>query len=318
VAKIVNPTNGAVGPPLLIEDTHLFALDKVFDDFIKDRTRDGGETADDAEGAHPRVRARRQRSVIIYLSAGRTVKSDSFSDAIKQPHVRNEEPLGFRAHLEFGQVKASVTLTKLSRNLVQPVTPTQFQVVWQPLQIEFNVEPSDLSAAEELFGALENWAADFAPSRLMRTWLKYRPAFVVLFAAGLIFGLLFGFLGVVPEPGPNDTYHQQAHKLLRDGVNEKNERKAIELLLAIESKFPLESSSGVWRPLRTYWGVVIATELAFAMLSFCPTIVIGVWDGKRKLSRWKAWIRTVTYSVPALVFTTILWPQILRMLHWTP
>jgi hypothetical protein len=146
MAKIVNPTNGAVGAPLLIEDTHLFALDKVFDDFIKDRTGEGEESAGDAEAAHPRGRARRQRSVIIYLSAGRTVKSDTFSDAIKQPHVRNEEPLGFRAHLEFGQVKASVTLTKLPRNPVQPSTPAQFQTVL-PQPLEFSVEPSDLLVA---------------------------------------------------------------------------------------------------------------------------------------------------------------------------
>jgi len=36
VAKIVNPTNGAVGAPLLIKDTHLFALDRIFDDFVED------------------------------------------------------------------------------------------------------------------------------------------------------------------------------------------------------------------------------------------------------------------------------------------
>jgi hypothetical protein len=315
VAKIVNPTNGAVGAPLLIEDTHLFALDKVFDDFIKDRTGDGEEAADDAEGAHARTRARRQRSVIIYLSKGRTVKSDSFSDAIKQPHVRDEEPLGFRAHLEFGQVKASVTLTKLPRNLAQPATPTQFQVALQQ-PLEFNVEPSDISAAEELFGALENWAADFAPSKLMRTWGKFRPGFAFLFLFALALGLMFGLNGIAPQPGPDDAHHRQAHKLLQEGVNENNERKAIELLLAIESQFPLEGPR--WHPGRTYWGIVIAVDLALAMLPFSPTIVIGVWDGKRKLARWKRWIRTVTVSVPVLIFTTVVWPLILRMLHWAP
>jgi hypothetical protein len=127
---------------------------------------------------------------------------------------------------------------------------------------------------------------------------------------------MFGLNGTAPQPGPDDARHRQAHKLLQEGVNENNERKAIELLLAIESQFPLEGPR--WHPGRTYWGIVIAVDLALAMLLFCPTIVIGVWDGKRKLARWKRWITTVTVSVPALIFTTVLWPLILRVLHWAP
>ena len=34
MAKIVNPTNGAVGAPLLIKDTHLFALDRIFAEIL--------------------------------------------------------------------------------------------------------------------------------------------------------------------------------------------------------------------------------------------------------------------------------------------
>lgn len=97
------------------------------------------------------------------------MKSDRFEDAIKQlPQVSTKEPLGFRAYLEVGRVKATVSVAKLPRNVVQPVSPTKFQVVQESAQLEYVVEPSEHQSAPELFGAVENWAADLAPSLWLR------------------------------------------------------------------------------------------------------------------------------------------------------
>lgn len=43
MARIINPTNGVVVSPLFIEERHLFALDKVFDDFIEERKSEEGD-----------------------------------------------------------------------------------------------------------------------------------------------------------------------------------------------------------------------------------------------------------------------------------
>ncbi len=195
MARILQPTNGVVVSPLLIEEAHLLALDKIFDDFVEERNRE-----EDPPAASAKVSGRPKRSITIYLSAGRTVKSDHFADAIKQLPSSTEEPLGFRAHLEVGRVKASVNLTKVVRNVVQPVSATQFQVRQESPQLEFNVEPNDHSSAPELFGAIQNWAGDLESSASLRRWARYKPLFMILFAMWLLIGAVLPWLVLSISP----------------------------------------------------------------------------------------------------------------------
>jgi hypothetical protein len=312
MARIINPTSGVVVSPLLIKETHLLALDKVFDDFIEDRRSEEVDVA----GTHPKTVNRHKRSVTIYLAAGRTVKSDRFADAIKQPHVGTEEPLGFRAYLEIGRVKASVSLTKLARNVVQPLSPTQFQVQQEPPNLLFNVEPSDHQAAPELFGALQNWAVDFAPSALLRAWARYRPAFIILLVVWLFVGALIPISAHVRVTSDDYVdYRDEARKILHEGVNENNQRRAIEIILAIASHNRPEVQSSTWSPRRTYWSRYVLGALILLMLSCCPSVVIGIWNGKQKLERWRLWMKWVVAGAPGTLFLTVLWPKILALLR---
>jgi hypothetical protein len=312
VARIINPTIGVVVSPLLIEESHLLALDKVFDDFVEEKRNEEVDVAP----TNSKTANRHKRSIIIYLSAGKTVKSERFADAIKQLGVDTEEPLGFRAYLEIGRVKASVSLTKLARNVVQPVSPTQFQVLAEPPRLEFNVEPSDHQSAPDLFGALQNWAADLAPSPSLRVWVRYRPLFVILLILWLLVGGLFATpMFHVPTPGEEYAeYRDEARKILHEGVNENNQRKAIEIILAIDSHIPPVRQGPNWTPGRTYWPRYVLGAVILFMLSSCPSIVIGIWKGKLNLKRWRLWIKWVAAGAPGTLFLTVLWPKILAML----
>jgi hypothetical protein len=100
VAKISYPTESTVSRPLLIEAKHLAALDVVFEEFLRSQETQAAPEAED-EGIRRKSERRRQpvRSVAVYLSGGRTIKSDSFNDVIKLPHVSGEVALGFTAYL---------------------------------------------------------------------------------------------------------------------------------------------------------------------------------------------------------------------------
>jgi hypothetical protein len=291
---------------LLIEETNLLALDKVFDDFLEEKKNE--------EDAAKSV-SREKRSVTIYLAAGRTVKSDRFADAIKKPDVNTEEPLGFRAHLEIGRVKASVSLTKLARNLVQPLSETQFQVQQVSPKLEFNVEPSDHQSAPELFSALQNWAADFAPSATRRAWARYRPAFGVIFLFWLLMGGILPLLPHLQASRDDDVdYRAEARQILREGVNEKNQRRAIEIILGIAAYNPPDAAHSFnWTPGKTYWPRYILGAIILLMLCCCPSVVIGLWKGKQNLQRWRLWMRWVIVIAPGTLFVTVLWPRILAL-----
>lgn len=228
---------------------------------------------------------------------------------IKQPHVITEEAVGFMAQLEKGEIQAVVKLTKLNQTVIQPISTTQFQTVQQWPQLEFSVQPSESRLAQELFGALQNWAADFAPSSWKRLWWRYRFLFAIL----LVFWLVFGFLiGIFDVRMPTHTYVEQAHKIVADGVTDSNEHKAIELILALESHDEGDTKSVMQgKPGRRYWAVVAGVAFALGSLIFCPTVVIGIWKGKSKLNRWRVWTKWIFVTVPGVVFLTILWPRIL-------
>lgn len=311
MAKIVNPTNGAVPVPLLIEDKHLLALDEVFDDFVKDKQGKDEQEEEVSEIGEPRskTRTRPRRSVVFYLSGGRTVRAQRFAEAMTQPHVSGEEPIGFRADIAIGRIEASVSLSKLSRHLlVQPVSATEFQVVGEAPQLRFTVEPSDNQFGQELFGALENWAAEFFPSTWAWTWSRLKFLCPFLLMVFWVFTAVFwDAAGGIPSSTSPD-YRREAHMLLQQGINENNQRKAIELLLAITSAYSPERH--IWKFGRTYWIIFVAGTVMLGMLSFCPTVVIGVWKGKQKLTRWRWWMKTVSVTIPSGVITIVLLPKL--------
>ena len=313
MARILQPTNGVVVSPLLIQETHLLALDKIFDDFVEDRKSEDEQAA----ATNSTVASRHKRSITIYLSAGRTVKSDHFADAIKQLPVSTEEPLGFRAHLEIGRVTASVSLTKLARNVVKPVSPTQFRVEQESPKLDFNVEPNDHSSAPELFGALQNWAGDLESSASLRLWTRYKPMFMILLTVWLFLGGILPWLSSRTFPDSRrdySGYRDEAQKILREGVNEKNQRRAIEIILAVATDNPPEEKGFNWTPGRAYWPRYVLGAVILFMLSCSPSVVIGIWKGKLHLKRWQFWMKWVAFSAPSILFLTIVWPKLLHML----
>ena len=253
-----------------------------------------------------------RRSVVFYLSGGRTVRAERFAQAMNLPHVSGEEPLGFRADIAIGKVVSWVSLNKLTRLLVQPVSETQFRAVGEVPQLKFIVEPSDSQFGQELFGALENWAAEFAPSTWERTWSKLKlPSLLLLQVPWISTAFFWGIAGGIPWSSGTVDYRREAHALLEQGINENNERKAIEVLLAITSQY--EPGSHIRKFGRTYWGIFVAGTAVLGMLWFCQTVVIGVWKSKQKLTRWRWWMRTVSVTVPAVVITGVLLPKVLSL-----
>jgi len=154
------------------------------------------------------------------------------------PHVSGEEPLGFRADVAIGRVESSVSLSNLTRLVVQSVPAAQFQAVWEVPQLKFTVEPSDSQPGQQLFGALENWAAEFAPSTWERTWSRLKPFPRILLAVLWVSTAFFlSTEGGIPWSFSTIDYQREAHILLEQGINENNQRKAIEVLLAITSHY---------------------------------------------------------------------------------
>ena len=291
MARISYPTEVSIPTPLLIEPTHLTSLDVIFDDFLTSRQQQGlNERSEDQKQRRPR----QIRAVDIYLSGGKTIKSSQFSDAMKQPYVGHEVPLGFRATLQTEELEATVKLAGWKREL------------------EIDVTGIDEHAGRELFGSLENWASEIAAPRWQQLWSRSKDLFQYLAWMWALVGLLLGAMGMFGVSGKNETYIKEAHTLLQQGINDSNQRRASELTLALISEY----NPSVWKPGITYWSVFLLITLLLVSLSICPGVVIGIWTGKHRLQYWRIWLKTVWVTVPGLIFTSVLWPRILAALHF--
>jgi hypothetical protein len=315
-SRIRVATSLSVPVPILLDQSALTSLDEIFDSFTKpmqEYCEQGiaDETEKDIEysaqlgaiisdvrreqirASNARKLKRDKRVCIAYLGKGRRVESDRFSGIVTRPHMASEILESFRYQFRIGAVEAIVEFS--SRRYL-----TDFTV---------SVEPDDADVAQELFGALQNWAEGFQPSRWMQRWKALTPAFGFAAIAWIALAPMFYLAARLSGDFPTGSFATQAHELLAKGVTASNQTKAIELLLAIASSY----SPGGYFNITPSIALIYASVAAALTILYCsPPNIIGVWSGKRRLQRWRAWVRVVWVTAPTLLLSTVVWPKLLH------
>jgi hypothetical protein len=173
------------------------------------------------------------------------------------------------------------------------------------------VEPSDSEIAQQIFGALQNWAADLAVPRWLQLLRKWRGG--IGFA--LLFWVLIGLMTSLTYTldSPKMAYKDEARQLLKKGLTPQDQPPAIELLLSIDSDYdPADKRQS---PGTRFWSIFLIGALALTSLTVTPSVVIGVWDGRRTLRLWRWWIRFIGITIPTLIFTSIIWKWVISLVR---
>jgi hypothetical protein len=326
MARLSFPTERQVQCPLLIDATQLEALDAIIDrhtgplNVLKDREMEDATSRelqrrltrgflkeDQLEAQRPRIKEftrstkfdKDGRSVRLYLTRGREIQAQRFSEAISQPVGEQETPLGFALFFRIGNVRARVILVDSWR---------------QELSLE--VEPNYSEAAQELFGALSNWASDIEAPKWQQKWVANRHYIALLMFFWVVLGLIF-----VPvlnwEFAGRRANLAEARKLLAQGITPSNQQRAFSLLLAIESGYDLGGTNDSLVGVR-YWSYFGISALILVIATIVPHVSIGVWKGKHQLRRWRWWLTTVTVTIPVLLVGSLILPWILHLLGLSP
>jgi hypothetical protein len=280
--------------PWLFETKQLLTLDDILERF---RSRDPG--ADD-HGSESK------KSLTIFLSGDRELKTSSFQEAISHIGSQNEVAKGFEYVAKMQNITASVLLTrKKSENKNKEDDEQRFEI---------KVCPQSGTGSYEIFLELKNWA-DTVAAPLWQQWLLFepRPLYRVILLFPIIF-LLSTLFSTAPSSAEyKEALKQEARTLLRDGINSQNQTRALELVLALESDYvpPGTKPQQIRKPIAWY---LIAVYI-FAFLSFTPTICVGIWKGKRRLRWWNLWMRFNTVTIPGLVLAHWVYPQLFSTLE---
>ena len=135
--RVSLPTDAEYTGPFLIEASQLFVLDAIINEYegkfqaALDEYLDGlaEQEVQEAIGAGvekniaevrraefkarlKQYRGKEKKSLIVYLTGGRTISSDTFRNLVKQPHMENEVALGFSYSLRAGNFESKVKLLK--------------------------------------------------------------------------------------------------------------------------------------------------------------------------------------------------------------
>ncbi|HET7107093.1 MAG TPA: hypothetical protein VFI38_09800 [Candidatus Acidoferrum sp.] len=326
MAKLIYPTTRKLTRPLLVDTAQLAQLDLIIDENIDGlrQARDkelhakveediaearskGKLKAEDAEKQRlsdlkywkgTDTWSEEKRTITIYLSKGREIEAQRFSEAIVHSQSQDEIPLGFLIYLKVGPVTAHVDL----------------HGAWGD-DLMIKVKPSEWEKSQELFGLLVNWARDVEPPWWQQMWLKASG----VFGAMLLFLVMFGFV-IIPlvnrGDGAKEMYKQEARKLLERGINPGSQQRALELLLAIESDYDPGTPR---KPMGIkYWSYVLLSAIFLLIGTSSPSLALGFWKGREQLARWRIWIRIVTVTIPTLLLTFIAIPWLLYWLHLAP
>jgi hypothetical protein len=208
----------------------------------------------------------------------------TFSNAIKHPEAQKEAIQEIDVSLERGKFDCSLNIDEHSLTL--------------------RVSPENTSESRELFYALSNWVDEIKPSPFVRVWRDFGP-----WLPWLTWGfLLVVLLGVLSSQSKTYSYKQEARQMLSKGIQPGEERKALELLLAISSEYqgpqPTAGDLPFWMKVFFFGGIGACLILSFPP----PKIIIGIGGGERRLLKWNKWLKFVTTTIPFYVVGNIVLP----------
>ncbi len=239
---------------------------------------------------------RNERVINVTLRSRKTLRAQSFADAMRQPDVVNETVEEFDLQMTNGKVSANVSLSTKWYNGLQ-----------------IRVTPSDLRESAEFFTAVRQWARNYEPSGWLRWWQK---------ANGLQWGVLpiifmFYLLSILAATNVNvakSVLREEGRQLLSKGLTSADsQRRAIEIILALESEYVPKGVRAAGVPIWCYMHVGTGLAACIA-LSFAPHSVVGIGRGAFSLSRWRRWLRVVSITIPGLIATNFVLPPIVAII----
>jgi hypothetical protein len=248
-------------------------------------------TDEDLERIDRRVRElpwnKEESSLVVFVQGDKKIAVESFTDALRQPGLLDEIPIGFEASLKSREIRGEIELG--------------------PDSLEISVSPEHSPEAREMFAALKHWANSVKPTKWQQIWLS---SFYVAWVA--YFFILYFAVSIAVDTGVKSLYKQQADQLLENGLSQDEQVKATELLLKIATnQVPPNSQSALpsWFILLSVGGL-----LACTVLSIRPSSRLGIGKGETSIKRWRTWMQFVFIAVPVFVLSNFVVPLVVKLI----
>jgi|SRR5580658_6773156 hypothetical protein len=306
MAHLQYPTSASVNPPLFLSKEKLLELDKIIADHLPQIEAEneryieadfekyyGSSVGASPEKAKKYLEERRQErkiSLTLHFKNGTELHANSFREAARHTEINSAPAEGFALSIAHSPVQVNIRTSD------------------RKSEMTISASPSDSPVVTGLFGDLRNWAQTVAPKPWQRAWVSTGHMLDMFVWMAWVVVALLVFL-----PSKQDEsklyFQSQARELLKSGVNASNEKKALEILLAMESGYEAPPSSSPPISRRSI-ALVIGVFFSCLIFSFPPRSVLGIGRGEKLLARWNRWLKFISVSVPGYLASIYLWPKI--------
>lgn len=223
----------------------------------------------------------------LFFKDGNSIKLKSFSEGFKNRDINETKIIGFNLDVDCGEVSS-----------VLECDP-HFE------KMKLRTRPQDLRISNELFLEFKRWIDMVRAPIWQRIVRKTYPFHWFLLLFVLIYAALFG--GINKE-SPEWLRMEQAHKLLQDGIEEDEHEAALEEILALLSDY--EKPKAIILVSSWYKLIVISGIITCILLSFIPKTVLGIGKDERRVKMWRKYLNFISVTIPILIFSSFIWPQI--------
>jgi hypothetical protein len=291
MGEIYYSTHSEIQGPWLLDVEALRDLDAVIDeawDRLEQRRLSKVKHLNQEDAYVPYPLKITNKELTIYTGKDKTYITDSFDTALGDLKLLEQVPVGFDWKIESGEIRCRIRAGMSSFG--------------RDSSLVIDVTPSEFSDARELFVSLHQWATFKQPPYWQRLWTRLAGSLPVIFP--LLFSITSFIRLAIPDP-TTQAVKAQAMDLIEQGITESNIHEAVDLLLKLEVDYTVAYSG---QSVNWFIPVLIIEAVIFIILFIRPRLILGIGKGRAVLKRWRIWLHFVGVTVPALIFSSFLWP----------
>lgn len=163
--------------------------------------------------------------------------------------------------------------------------------------LEYSIKCVDDKIKDEINYEIEEWIENNKPSKIATLWFKWGFLLnIIIFCSILILFVSSIDIKVSPE---RIALENHISTLLKDGINDDNQNKAIELLLSATSNAKASKAQLEINTKRLK--LIVILLIVFVMVCIGPKTTIGLGKNLFKLNFYKFWVKFCLITIPSIL-----------------
>jgi hypothetical protein len=309
MGQLIIPTTRTINGPWFIDSNSLELLNETIEKIeskleeaynsLADRTAEAKiseykrwDKDIDLEAAKLKVRGSypfddNEKYVLITSAQGDKIKDDSLILLLKDRKLDQFEPIELDIQIKKG--------------------PCEFilEIGASGGELRVRTKVHDDNIFSDINYELNKWIEKNKPNIALEKWSSWFPVF------GFPIIFLLTLMTLFLTKSTSDIYKtklkQESHELLKNGLEEKELSKAVQILLENESNYVPENFSPSTQTNKTVFNIWLAALVILIILFIRPRTVIGLGKNKWKVIFYRRW----TYFVLVFIPLSILFPIIM-------